>query len=142
MEEKDIELEDTGTADGSSRLEKEETVDKVDALEDGVAKRQKLTSRVEPPLLDEVDDWEDSKAAKSSDNSKARSASSRDNQKRREGFEEEVVQDPRSAQLSSIRQHPDEIEQGFYRREHDAKQEPGRNLMMLKGRERERERER
>ncbi|KAL2971423.1 hypothetical protein AAZX31_15G195400 [Glycine max] len=136
VEEKDIELEDTGTADGSSRLEKEETVDKVDALEDGVAKRQKLTSRVEPPLLDEVDDWEDSKAAKSSDNSKARSASSRDNQKRREGFEEEVVQDPRSAQLSSIRQHPDEIEQGFYRREHDAKQEPGRNLMMLKGRER------
>ncbi|TKY73100.1 FIP1of V protein [Spatholobus suberectus] len=136
VEDKDTELEDTATADGSSKMEKEETVDKVDTLEDGVAKRQKLTSQVEQPLLDEVDDWEDSKAAKSSDNSKARSVSSRDNQKRREGFEEEVVQDPRSAHLSSIRQHPDEIEQGFYRKEHDAKQEPERNRMILKGRER------
>ncbi|KAL5141720.1 FIP1[V]-like protein [Glycine soja] len=137
VEYKDIELEDTETADGSSRLEKEETVDRVDTLEDGVAKRQKVTSQVEPPLPDEVDDdWEDSKAAKSSDNSKARSASSRDNQKRQEGFEEEVVQDPQSAHLSSIRQHPDEIEPGFYKREHDAKQEPERNRMMLKGRER------
>ncbi|RDX73421.1 FIP1[V]-like protein, partial [Mucuna pruriens] len=135
VEDKDTELEDAETADGSSRLEKEETVDKVDTLEDGVAKRQKLTSRVEQPLLDDVDDWDDTKAAKSSDNSKARSASSRDNQKRREGFEEEVVQDPRSA-LSSVRQHPDEIEQGFYRRDHDAKQEPERNRMILKGRER------
>ncbi|BAT79710.1 FIP1[V]-like protein [Vigna angularis] len=136
IEDKDNELEDTGTADGSSKLEKEETVDKVETLEDGVAKRQKLTSRVEQHLLDDVDDWEDSKAAKSSDNSKARSASSRDNHKRREGFEEEVVQDPRSAHHSSIRQHPDEIEQGFYRREHDAKQEPERNRMIIKGRER------
>ncbi|KAK7411601.1 hypothetical protein VNO78_03036 [Psophocarpus tetragonolobus] len=135
VEDKEIELEDTETADGSSRLEKEETVDKV-SNEDGVAKKQKLTSRVEQPLPDEVDDWEDSKAAKSSDNSKARSTSSRDNQKRREGFEEEVVQDPRSAQLSSVRQHPDEIEQGFYRREHDAKQEHERNRVILKGRER------
>ncbi|XP_020205237.1 FIP1[V]-like protein isoform X2 [Cajanus cajan] len=136
VEDKDTELEDTGTADGSSRLEKEETVDKVDTLEDGVAKRQKLTSQVDQPSLDEVDDWDDSKAAKSSDNSKARSASSRDNQKRREGFEEEVLQNPRSAHLNSIRQHPDEIEQGFYRREHDAKQEPERNRMIHKGRER------
>ncbi|KAK7304795.1 hypothetical protein VNO77_42684 [Canavalia gladiata] len=136
VEEKDTELEDTGTADESSKLEKEETVDKVDALEDGVAKRQKLTSQVEQPLLHEVDDWEDSKAARSSDNSKARSASSRDNQKRREGFEEEVVQDPRSVHLGSIRQHPDEIEQGFHRREPDVKQEPERNCMIVKGRER------
>ncbi|KAL2322126.1 hypothetical protein Fmac_026505 [Flemingia macrophylla] len=132
MEDKDTELEDTGTADGSSRLEKEETVD---TLEDGVAKKQKLTSQVEQPLLDEVDDWEDSKAARSSDNSKARSTNSRDNQKRPEGFEEEVVQDPQSAHLNSIR-HPDEIEQGFYRREHDAKQEPERSRMIHKGRER------
>ncbi|CAJ1975557.1 unnamed protein product [Sphenostylis stenocarpa] len=136
VDDKDTEHEDTGTADESSKLEKEETVDKFDTVEDGVAKRQKLTSRVEQPLLDEVDEWEESKAAKSSDNSKARSASSRDNQKRREGFEEEVVQDPRSAHLSSIRQHPDEIEHGFYRREHDAKQEPEQNRMILKGRER------
>ncbi|XP_061365832.1 FIP1[V]-like protein [Gastrolobium bilobum] len=139
VEDKDTELEETGTADESPRLEKEEidlnTVDKIDILEDGIAKRQKLTSRVEQPLLDEVDDWEDSKAARSSDNSKARSASSRDNQKRQEGFEEEVVQDPQSAHLGSSRLHPDENEQGLYRREHDGKQEPERNRMVLKGRE-------
>ncbi|XP_027338776.1 FIP1[V]-like protein isoform X2 [Abrus precatorius] len=136
VEEKETEVEDTGTADGSSRLEKEETSDKANTLDDEEAKRQKLPSQVEQPLLDEVNDWEDSKAARSSDNSKARSASSRDNQKRREGFEEEVIQDPRSVHLGSIRQHPDEIEQGFYRREHDIKQEPERNRMILKGRER------
>lgn len=140
VEDKDrTELEDIGTADGSSRLEKEEidlnTVDKVDALKDGIEKKQKLTSQVEQPLLDEIEDWEDSKAARSSDNSKARSASSRDNQKRREGLEEEVVQDPRSAHLGNIRQHSDENDQGFYRKEHDGKQEPERNRMVHRGRE-------
>ncbi|XP_057429218.1 FIP1[V]-like protein isoform X2 [Lotus japonicus] len=139
VDDKDTELEDTGTANGSSRLEKEEmdlnAVDKVDTLEDGIEKKQKLTSEVEQPLLDEVDDWEDSKTARSSDNSKARSAGSRDNQKQRESLDEEVVQDPRSAQVDSIRQPPDENEQGFHRRERDGKQEPERNRMVLKGRE-------
>ena len=139
VEDKDTELEDSGIADGHARLEKEEiglnTVDKEDTLRDGTAKRQILTSQVEQPLLDEVDDWEDSKAERSSDNSKARSASSRDNRKRCEGFEEEVVQDPRSAHLGSIRQQPDENEQGHYRREHDGKQEPERNRMAPKSRE-------
>nr|XP_027185983.1 FIP1[V]-like protein isoform X2 [Cicer arietinum] len=139
LENKDAELEDTGTADGSPRLGKEEidlnTVDKVDALKDGIEKQQNLTSQVEQPLHDEVDDWEDLKAARSSDNSKARSASSRDNQKRQEGLEEEVVQDPRSTHLGSIRQHPDENDQGFYRKEHDGKQDPERNRIVLRGRE-------
>jgi hypothetical protein len=67
-------------------------------------------------------------------NSKARSASSRDNQKRREGIEE-VVQDPRSTHLASIRQHSDDNEQGFYRKEHEGKQDPERNHMILRGRE-------
>lgn len=139
MEDKYTELEDTGTADGGSTLEKEEidldTVDKVDALKDGITERQKVTSQVEQPLLEGVDDWEDSKAARSGDSSKARSASSRDNKKRREGFEEEVVQDPQSARLGSIRQHPDENEQELYRREHDGKQELERSRMVPKSRE-------
>lgn len=139
LEDKDGELEDTGTAAGSPRLGKKEidlnAVDKVDVLKDGIDKKQNLTSQVEQPLLDESDDWEDLKAARSSDNSKARSTSSRDNQKRREGLDEEVVQDPRSTRLASIRQHPDENEQGFYRKEHDGKQDPEKNHMVLRGRE-------
>ncbi|KAL4390737.1 hypothetical protein HN51_011676 [Arachis hypogaea] len=138
VEDKDIELENAGTADGRGGLEKEETglntVGKMDMHTDGTAKRQVLTSEVEQPLPDEVDDWEDSKAARSSDNSKARSASSRDNRKRREGFEEEVVQDSRSSRLDGIRQQPDEHEQGHYKREQDGKHEPERNRMH-KGRE-------
>ncbi|WJX25188.1 hypothetical protein P8452_14251 [Trifolium repens] len=139
LEDKDAELEDTGTANGSPRLGKEEIdlnkVDNIDVLKDGIEKKQSLTSPVEQPLLDESDDLEDLKAARSSDNSKGRSASSRDNQKRREGHEEEVVQDPRSTHLISNRQHPDEMEQGFYRKEHDGKQEPERNRMVLRGKE-------
>ncbi|MED6132551.1 hypothetical protein PIB30_020035, partial [Stylosanthes scabra] len=133
VEDKDTELENAETADGRAGLEKEETglntVDKVDTHMDGTAKGQVLTSEVDQPLPDEVDDWEDSKAARSSDNSKARSASSRENRKRREGFEEEVVQDSRSSRLDGIRQQPDEHELGHYRREHDGKHEPERNRM-------------
>ncbi|KAK7281472.1 hypothetical protein RIF29_09509 [Crotalaria pallida] len=139
VEDKNTELEDTGTANQSSRLEKEEidldTVHKVDNLKDGISRRHKLTSELEQPLLDEVDDREDSKAARGSDNSKARSSSSRDNQKRQEGFEVEVDQDPRSARQGSIRQAPDESEQELYRREHDGKQEIERNRIVPKGRE-------
>ncbi|CAL0304927.1 unnamed protein product [Lupinus luteus] len=135
VEDINTELEDTGAADERSRLEKGvvniDTVEKVDTLKD---RRQILTSDVEQPLLDEVDDREDSKSARGSYNSKTRSSSSRDTQKQQEGFEE-VVQDPRSARLGSIRQHPDENEQGLYRREHDGKQEPERNRMIPKGRE-------
>jgi hypothetical protein len=32
------------------------TVDKVDVLKDGIDKKQNLTSQVEQPLLDEIDD--------------------------------------------------------------------------------------
>lgn len=60
LEDKDGELEDTGTADGSPRLGKKEidlnAVDKVDVLKDGIDKKQNLTSQVEQPLLDEIDD--------------------------------------------------------------------------------------
>ncbi|XP_058722994.1 FIP1[V]-like protein isoform X1 [Vicia villosa] len=139
LEIKDTELEDIGTADGSPRLGKEETdlstEDKVDVPKDGIEKKHNLTTQVKQPLPDESDDWEDLKAARSSDNSKARSASSRDNQKRREGLEEEVVQDPRSTHLANIRQHTDDNEQSFYRKEYDGKHDPERNRMVLRGKE-------
>ncbi|CAL0330435.1 unnamed protein product [Lupinus luteus] len=136
VENKDVELKETETADGSSILEKEDidlnTVGKRDTLKDEVEKREKLTSQVEHPLLDEVNDWEDSKAA-CSGNSEARSASSQDNQKQLEGIE--VVQDPRSVHLISIRKQHNENGQVFHRRDHDSRQEPERNHMVRKSRE-------
>ncbi|KAK7291969.1 hypothetical protein RIF29_07554 [Crotalaria pallida] len=137
--ENDAELEETGAADGSSRLEEEDinlnTVSKRDTHEDVVAERKKLTSLVEHPLLDEGDGCEDSKAARSSDNSKARSASSRDHQKQQESFEEEVVEDSRSVHLVSIRRQPDDNKQVFHRRDLDRRQEPDRDHMTIKNRE-------
>ncbi|KAI4335574.1 hypothetical protein L6164_014210 [Bauhinia variegata] len=139
MEDKYADHDDTGTADGSSKMEKEEmdlnTMDRGDDLKDVEAKRQKLTSQVEQPLLDEVDDWDDSKAPRSSDDSKARSASSREYQKRRDGFEEEVVQDAWSRHPDGIRRHPDENEQGFRRKEHEGKQELDLKRVVHKARE-------
>ena len=141
MENKDAELEETGTADGSSRLEKEEidvdTIDNRDTLKDEITETQKLTSGFEQPLLDEGDEWEHPKAARSSDNSKARSTSrsSRDYQKQQEGFEEEVVQDPRSMHQGSIGRQSDENEQVFDGRDYGGRQGPERNRMVIKGRE-------
>ncbi|KAE9601736.1 putative pre-mRNA polyadenylation factor Fip1 [Lupinus albus] len=136
VENKDVELEETEAADGSSILEKEDidlnTVGKRDSLKDEVEKREKLTSQVEHPLLDEGNGWEDSKAG-SSVNSEARPASSQDYQKQLEGFE--VVQDPRSVHPISIRKQHDENEQVFHRRDHDRRQEPERNHMVRKRRE-------
>ncbi|KAK7329957.1 hypothetical protein VNO77_24140 [Canavalia gladiata] len=137
MENKNAELEETGTAD--ERLEKEDidlnTVDKRDTIMDEVVERQKVTSQVGRPLLGDGNDWEDSKAVSSSDNSKTKSESSRDHHKPWDSLEEEVVQDPRSVHLGSIRLQPDENEQVFRRREHDGRQEPKRNCMVVKGRE-------
>ncbi|TKY54718.1 FIP1of V protein [Spatholobus suberectus] len=131
-------LEETGTADGSSKLEKEDidlnTVDNRDTVKDEVAERQKVTSQVEQPLLGDGSDWEDSKAVRSSDNSKAKSESSRDYHKQWDGFEE-IVQDPGSVHLGGIRLQPDENEQVFHRREHDGRQKPERNGMVIKRRE-------
>ncbi|XP_019441246.1 PREDICTED: FIP1[V]-like protein isoform X1 [Lupinus angustifolius] len=136
VENKDAELEETEAADGSSILEKEDidlnTVGKRDTLKDEVEKREKLTSQVEHPLLDEGNGWENSKAA-CSGNSEARPASSQDYQKQLEGFE--VVQDPRSVHLISTRKQHDENEQVFHRRDHDRRQEPERNHMVRKSRE-------
>ncbi|KAL6221386.1 hypothetical protein ACLB2K_009137 [Fragaria x ananassa] len=117
--------------DENSGMEKEEMAANVN---DGVPNHQKLTSRVEQSADEELDDGEDSKAARSSDNSKARSGSSRDYQKWRDGVEEEVIQG-RSSHSGGIKSHLDEKEQGFQRKGRDGRPEPDRNQMLLKGRE-------
>lgn len=139
LEDKDADLDEPGTADESSKVEKEEfdrnSVDKRDTLKDREGKRQKLTSRDDEPLTDEPDDWENSKAARSSDNSKASSVRSRGYQKRQDAYEEEVIQDAQSAHLGANRRHLDENESDLRRREHEGRQEPERSRLLPKGRE-------
>uniref|UniRef100_A0A2P2LM00 Pre-mRNA polyadenylation factor Fip1 domain-containing protein n=1 Tax=Rhizophora mucronata TaxID=61149 RepID=A0A2P2LM00_RHIMU len=109
-----------------------------DALID-VTKHQtinrKITSHVEQPAIQVFDDREDSKAARSSDNSKGRSGSCKDYQKRHDGIEEEVVQAGRSARRGSVKRHFDENEKNLQRRDREVRQEMERNRVVVKGRE-------
>ncbi|KAL0345553.1 UNVERIFIED_CONTAM: FIP1[V]-like protein [Sesamum radiatum] len=95
--------------DKNSDMEKEEmAVDAPtnDALGDGKlmhsTNKQKINSLVEP-LSQENDDGEDSKTARSSDNSKARSGSSKDHRKFQDSFEDEVLQDRHHARTGNIK---------------------------------------
>lgn len=138
FENRDDDQDELVLAEGSSGMEKDETTSNniaaTDTLDDVASKKQKINSRVEPPSVQEPDDGEDSKAARSSDNSRARSGSSRDYQKRRDGVEEEVVQG-HSARMGSVKRGFDEKEQGVHRRNRDGRQELERNRMVVKGRE-------
>lgn len=129
-------LDEAGIADGTSRLEKGyidlNAVDDRDNIKDGVAERQNITSKVEQPLLGDGSDWEDSKSVRSSDNSKAKSESSRDH-KQWDGFE--VVQDPHAVHLGSIRMQSDDNEQVFHRREQAGGKKTETNGMVIKSRE-------
>ncbi|KAJ6958258.1 hypothetical protein NC653_040046 [Populus alba x Populus x berolinensis] len=130
-------------AEGSSRLgrdemsENEETTN--DTPKDGnvhhSTRKQKASSHVEQPALQQLDDDEDSKAARSSENSKARSGSSKDYQKWKDGVEEEVVQGGRSTRSGSIRRHFDENEQNFRRKDRDVRHEMERSRVIIRGRE-------
>ncbi|KAL6274982.1 hypothetical protein ACE6H2_025674 [Prunus campanulata] len=136
VEYRDSDQDEPVLADGSSGMEKEEiaTVTVNDELQDGPPKHKKLSSRVEQSADEELDDGEDSKAARSSDNSKARSGSSKDYQKWRDGVEEEVIQG-RSTHMGGIKRHLNENEQGFQRKNRDGRQEPDRSHTVVKGRE-------
>ena len=126
--------EETGTADGTSRLEKGDidlnAVDNRDTINDGVVEREKVTSQVEQPLLGDGSDWEDPKSVRSSNNSKSKSESSRDYHKQWDGFE--GVQDPQSIHLGSIRRQSNDNELVFHRREHDGGKRDG---MVIRSRE-------
>ncbi|XP_043806565.1 FIP1[V]-like protein isoform X3 [Manihot esculenta] len=144
LEDKDVAAPDEPVlAEGSPAMEKDEIPENEVTSNDSTrdanahysAKKQKLSSLVEQSALQEPDDGEDSKAARSSENSKARSGSSKDYQKWQDGIEEEVVQDGRARRPGSIRRHHDESEHNFRRKERDARQEMERNHMVIKGRE-------
>ncbi|KAB5552805.1 hypothetical protein DKX38_010116 [Salix brachista] len=121
-------------AEGSSRLgrdemtENEETTNDKDGNVHHSTRKQKVSSHIEQPALQQLDDEGDSMAARSSENSK-------DYQKWQDGVEEEVVQDRRSTRPGSIRQHLDENEQNFQRKDRDVRREMERNRGVIRGRE-------
>ncbi|KAF2317061.1 hypothetical protein GH714_011400 [Hevea brasiliensis] len=143
VEDKDVTVPNEPVlAEGSSGIEKDEMTENEvttnDSIKDGNAhhstKKQKLSSCVEQSALQELGD-EDSKDARSSENSKARSGSSRDYQKWQDSVEEEVVQDRGARLTRSIKRQLDENEHNFRRKERDPRQEMERNHMGIKGRE-------
>ena len=129
--------------DGTSGVEREELTSnrmtKIDALKDESlipsGKKQKLSSRVEQPPPHELDGDEDLKATRSSENSKARSESSRDLQKWHDGVEEEVIEEGSSVRLGNSKRHLDEDEQSFRRKDRDGRQDTERSRVVVKGRE-------
>ncbi|XP_047324818.1 FIP1[V]-like protein [Impatiens glandulifera] len=74
-------------------------------------KRQKVSSHIQQSPLQEADDLEDLKAARSSENSKARSGSSRDVQKLNDGMDEEVVQRRNLVRARDMKRPTNEEEQ-------------------------------
>lgn len=97
-------------------------------------KKQKLSSQVEQPPLEEVDDREDSKAARSSENSKAVSGNSRDYQNLADGAEDEVGQHGMSTRMGT-RRKLNEDEHRSRSKVHKERQDMDRPQMVIKGRE-------
>ncbi|KAL6965657.1 hypothetical protein U1Q18_036712 [Sarracenia purpurea var. burkii] len=109
-------------AEGISGMDKEETALDATATDTCTdenplpsVKKQKLSSRVEQSSLRETDEGGDSKAARSSENSKARSGSSRDYQKLRDSVDDEVVQHDRSTRMGNLKRRHGEDEQSLGR---------------------------
>ncbi|KAF8393061.1 hypothetical protein HHK36_021302 [Tetracentron sinense] len=133
-------------ADSGNKVEGEEmTLDTIipnNTIEDETrlhsVKKQKLSSQVEQPSVQDIGDGDDFRVTRSSDNSKARSGSSRDYIKRRDGGEEEVVQDGRSRRMGDMKKHHGVDEHSFRGRDdygRDGRQEMDRNRMVVRGRE-------
>ncbi|CAK9168547.1 unnamed protein product [Ilex paraguariensis] len=98
--------------------------------------KQKLSSQVEQPSYQNNDDREEySKAARSSENSKARSGSSKDYRKSRDPVEEEVVQGGRSTRTRIIKRPVGENEDIGQRKDRDERQEIEKHHVTVKGRE-------
>lgn len=145
-EERDIDHNDamhdeSVAADGSSEVERDQALDtttinklKTDNPVHSV-KKQKLIPGAEPPSLQEIDEGDDSKAGRSSDNSKARSGSSRDYRSMRDGVDEEVVQAGRSRHMGMSKRPSNEDERVVRGRGRDERQEMDRHHAPMKGRE-------
>uniref|UniRef100_A0A6I9SAP4 FIP1[V]-like protein n=1 Tax=Elaeis guineensis var. tenera TaxID=51953 RepID=A0A6I9SAP4_ELAGV len=99
-------------------------------------KKQKLSSRVEQPALNDTAD-EDELRTSHSDSSRAKTGSSKDYQKRRENGDE-VMQDGRSRRIGDIRRRHEGEEHILQRRDDygsDARQDIDRNHIASKERE-------
>ncbi|XP_038993839.1 FIP1[V]-like protein isoform X1 [Hibiscus syriacus] len=100
--------EELEPADGSPGTEKDELINGTHKDESSLKpmKTEKIRSEVEHRKLRELDNDEDTRAARSSENSKARSGSSRDYQKWQDGSEE-VVQGEHSSRIGIVKKHLD-----------------------------------
>ncbi|XVE97490.1 hypothetical protein REPUB_Repub03eG0024200 [Reevesia pubescens] len=134
VERKDDVDDELEPGDGSPVTEKDELINDTHEDENSLnpMKSEKISSQVEQRKLQELEDDEDSRAARSSENSKARSGSSRDYQKWRDGAEEEVVQGGRSSRIGIVKKHLDEDNQNFWRKDRDGRLEIERNCMVGK----------
>ncbi|GLT25391.1 hypothetical protein SLA2020_005220 [Shorea laevis] len=119
------------SADGSPVMDKDEISNKTVKDETSLSstKKQKVGSQVEQRMIQELD--EEPRAARSSENSKARSGSSRDYQKWQDGTEDEVVQDRGSTQMA-IKRDLDENDQRSHSRDRDGRYETERSQMVAK----------
>ncbi|PKI52322.1 FIP1[V]-like protein isoform X1 [Punica granatum] len=109
-----------------------------DNLEDGGLPRSRIKRKISPQAEEpghELNDGEDSRAGRSSENSKARSGSSRESQKWHDGVEEEVVQAGRPSRPGSTKRHLNRVEQDYRRKSHETTQEMERSRMVAKGQE-------
>ncbi|OVA10314.1 Pre-mRNA polyadenylation factor Fip1 [Macleaya cordata] len=144
-QQKDDMHNELATTDSSVRGDGDEmgrdTILTSDTTEDGGllhSVKKQLTSQVEQPAVQEIDEGYDLRTTRSSDNSRARSESSRDYQKKRDGGEEEVVQEDHARRMGDMRRRRDEDEHSFRKRgnsDRDGRQEIERNLMPVKVRE-------
>lgn len=96
--------------------------------------KRQTSPQAEPPEQ-ELDDREDSRAGRSSENSKARSGSSREYQKWHDGVDEEVVQAGRPSRLEVTKRHLGQDEHDYRRKGHEMTREIERNHVVAKGRE-------
>ncbi|KAF3665981.1 FIP1[V]-like protein [Capsicum annuum] len=129
-------------ADANSEVDREEMA--LDARTDSEtmndeflhsAKKQKLSSRHEQSSPQETDDGEDSKAGRSSENSKVQSGSSRGYHKLRDDIEEEVVQDGRSMRMDNAKKAVARDEGSILRKKSRNEKEAEKYPVVVKGRE-------
>ncbi|XP_012441959.1 FIP1[V]-like protein [Gossypium raimondii] len=121
-------------ADRSPVTEKDELINgpRKDESPHDPKKNEEVSSQVEQQKLQELEGGEDFMAARISENSEARSGSSRDYQKWRDGAEDEVVQGGRSSRIPIVKKHMDEHDQNFRRKDRDARCEFERSQIVGK----------
>jgi len=98
------------------------------------SRQQKLSSRLEPLGIEEVDDGDDFKTPKGSDTSKAM-GSSRDHSKWQEGAEEKVEKDGRFTNMEDLKKNRGEIGHDSRRKDHNGRAKLERSYMSIRGRE-------